>query len=38
MNDDQLKNRMSTALAIAFCVIVLVIAAALTVKFLQWLF
>lgn len=38
MDDDKLKARMGTVLAIAFCVIVIAVAAALTVKFLQWLF
>lgn len=38
MDDEKLKARLGTALAIAFCAIVVVVAGAITVKFLQWLF
>lgn len=38
MDDEKFKTIMGYVLASAFCLVVLVIAGALTYKFLQWLF
>lgn len=38
MSDEKLKAVIGTGLALAFCVVILVIAGALTIKFLDWLF